>query len=83
MGVGLDNPAPYLKTKAMKFEMTLTWSKLMALVVLAGAVALDWENGSVSTFQFALPFVVFLITGKQFLDYRKEKVAVENGDETK
>jgi hypothetical protein len=57
----------------MKFAITLTWSKAMALVVLGGAVALDILNGSVSTFQFALPFVVFLITGKQFLDFRKEK----------
>lgn len=55
----------------MKFMIELTWSKAMALVVLSGAVALDWMNGSVTTFQFALPFVVFLITGKQFIDWRK------------
>ena len=55
----------------MKFIMEITWSKLMALVVLGGAVALDILNKSVTTFQFALPFVVFLITGKQIIDWRK------------
>jgi hypothetical protein len=57
----------------MKVTIELTWSKLMALVVLGGAVALDILNKSVTTFQFALPFVVFLITGKQLIDWRKDK----------
>ena len=56
----------------MKFEITLTWSKIMALVVLGGAVALDILNNSTSTFMFAIPFVVLLITGKQVLDKGKE-----------
>ena len=55
----------------MKFMIELTWSKLVAVLVLGGAVYLDILNKTASTFQFALPFVVFLITGKQFLDNRK------------
>jgi len=55
----------------MKFIIELTWSKLVAVLVLGCAVALDILNKSINTFQFALPFVVFLITGKQFLDLKK------------
>ena len=53
----------------MKISIDLTWSKLVALFVLIGALGLDYfvvkSNG---TFMYALPFVVFLITGKQYLD---------------
>lgn len=61
----------------MKIAIELTWSKLMALVVLGAAVGLDVMNKSVSTFSFALPFVVFLITGKQFIDWRKNGIKQE------
>lgn len=57
----------------MKFLITLTWSKAMALVVTGCAVYIDVKSGTSGTvFMFALPFVVFLITGKQFFDHRKE-----------
>lgn len=59
----------------MKITMEITWSKMMALVVLGCAVALDIMNKSVITFQYALPFVVFLITGKQLIDWRKKNGA--------
>ena len=53
----------------MKFAITLTWSKLVALFVLIGATYLDLKTGTGATaFMFALPFVVVLITGKQFID---------------
>jgi hypothetical protein len=55
----------------MKFAITLTWSKFMALLMLCGATYLDLKNGGAGTFMFALPFVVFLITGKQFFDKNK------------
>lgn len=45
----------------------------MAVFVLGAAVYLDIRGGSVQTFMFALPFVVFLITGKQVIDWRKKK----------
>ena len=61
----------------MKFMIELTWSKLVAVLVLGCAVALDILNKSANTFQYALPFVVFLITGKQFLDLRKSNKPAE------
>ena len=56
----------------MKFKIVLTWSKIMASAVLACAFLIDKELGQNSTFMFALPFIVFLITGKQFMDKGKE-----------
>jgi len=53
----------------MKFSIVLTWSKVVALFVLGGAIFLDINNGTGATaFMFALPFIVVLITGKQYLD---------------
>ena len=52
----------------MKFKIELTWSKIVAVFVLGCAVALDIINKTASTFQYAMPFVVFLITGKQLFD---------------
>ena len=53
----------------MKFMIELTWSKLVAVFVLGGAICLDIKTGSGATaFMFSLPFVVFLITGKQWID---------------
>jgi len=52
----------------MKFNIELTWSKLIALVALVLAFMLG-DN----VFMFALPFVVFLITGKQITDTIKAK----------
>lgn len=57
----------------MKFMIELTWSKTMSVFVLASAVYLDIRNGGNQNFMFALPFVVFLITGKQVIDWRKQK----------
>jgi len=50
---------PYI----MKFAITLTWSKAVALIVLIGAIFLG-----ATSFMFSLPFVVVLITGKQYID---------------
>lgn len=60
----------------IKFDISiyLTWSKLMALVILILSFILDWYNDKGGTVvMFAIPFVVFLITGKQFFDRGKEK----------
>lgn len=56
----------------MKFAIELTWSKLVAVLVLGSSVFLDRLIGGNATFMFALPFVVFLITGKQLIDWRKQ-----------
>jgi len=61
------------KHNKMKFNIELTWSKLTAWIVLALAFVIDLKNGMPGTvFMFSLPFAVFLITGKQFFDHRKE-----------
>jgi len=57
----------------MKWLLNITWSKLMALVFQVMAFVLDWKyatNGTI--FMFTLPFSVLLITGKQFIDSKKE-----------
>jgi len=45
----------------------------MAFLVLACSVFLDVKNGGATAFMFALPFVVFLISGKQFFDRGKNE----------
>jgi hypothetical protein len=50
----------------MKFNITLTWSKLVAVLILGCATALDIKLAtSGSLFMFSLPFVAALILGKQ------------------
>lgn len=56
----------------MRFDITLTWSKGVALVMLIMAFVLDLIYKSGTVFMFSLPFVVFLITGKQWNDRKKE-----------
>lgn len=49
----------------MKWSINLTWSKVMALLILIAAVYLDWENTGISAFMYAIPFITALILGKQ------------------
>ena len=56
----------------IKVSIFLTWSKIMAFIILILAFVLDihtHKDGAV--FMFSVPFVVFLITGKQFFDKDK------------
>lgn len=56
----------------MKFKIVLTWSKIMALILSLLAFYIDIKNNLGGTvFMFSMPFVVFLITGKQFIDKNK------------
>ena len=58
--------------KTLNINITLTYSKLFALLIFLGSFAMDFANDKHGTvFMFALPFVVFLITGKQFFDAKK------------
>ena len=58
----------------IEFLMTITWSKVVAVLVLVLAFLLDLKTESGGTvFMFAIPFVVFLITGKQLIDSRKNE----------
>lgn len=51
----------------------------MALLIFLGSFAMDFANDKQGTvFMFALPFVVFLITGKQWFDSKKLSDDKEN-----
>jgi len=59
-----------------KFDISvsvyLTWSKLIAFIILILAFILDYANNKAGTvFMFSIPFVVFLISGKQYFDRGK------------
>ena len=57
----------------MNWFINITFSKLTAIIILVMAFVLEFRcktGGAI--FQFALPFVVVLVTGKQFFDSRKE-----------
>lgn len=59
----------------MKFYLNITFSKLTALIILIMAFIMDFFNDRGGTvFMFALPFVVALITGKQYLDNQYKKI---------
>lgn len=63
----------------MKFFINITFSKITALLVLVLSFVMDFANDRGGTvFMYALPFVVFLITGKQYYDYRTELKNKEN-----
>jgi len=59
----------------MKIEfnmfINLTWSKIMALVVLGCATTLDILSVSNGAFLASLPVIVILITGKQLIDWKE------------
>jgi len=57
----------------MKINIELTWSKLVAVAVLVLAFILELktEGTGFTVFQYSLPFVVFLITGKQIIDLKR------------
>ena len=58
----------------MKWMLTITWSKLVALVFQSLAFILDLKFKSSGTvFMFTMPFSVFLITGKQWIDLKKKE----------
>jgi len=57
----------------MKWSLNLTWSKLVALIFQGMAFFLDLKLKTTgSIFMFSLPFCVFLLTGKQYFDSKKE-----------
>lgn len=56
----------------MKFEITITASKLMSLLILMSATILDIKSGGATAFMFAVPFVSALVLGKQYFDSGKK-----------
>ena len=62
-----------MKLSYFYFKVELTWSKIMALLILVDASYLDvYHKANGTLFMFALPFVVALIGGKQVTDAVKE-----------
>jgi len=54
--------------------ITLTWSKIVAFLLLGVAVFEDvYFKLDGKIFMFVVPFVVVLITGKQLIDWRENK----------
>lgn len=58
----------------VKVFINITLSKVMAFLILILAFAMDILNDRAGTvFMFAVPFVVFLISGKQYFDSRRNE----------
>ena len=58
----------------MKSEITLTWSKIMALLILVFAFVLELKYKTDGTIlMYAIPFSVALLTGKQLIDGKFKK----------
>jgi hypothetical protein len=49
----------------------VTWSKVMAFLILGCAMILDLKNGGCTAFMFAVPAATTLIVGKQYFDRNK------------
>jgi preprotein translocase subunit SecF len=60
----------------IQISIYLTWSKIMAFMILTLAFIMDMYSDKKGTvFMFSIPFVVGLVIGKQFYDRGKEKDA--------
>lgn len=60
-----------------KIDITITWSKFTAMIILCCSMFLDVRNGGATAFMFAIPFVSALIIGKQYFD-RNENSRKDN-----
>lgn len=69
-----------LGTFKINVNINLSWSKIIAAVLLGLAFTVDMtadvKNGSVT--MFAMPFVTLLITGKQVADIWKKPIITED-----
>lgn len=65
----------------VRLLVTLTWSKVMAFVLVACSLTLDIINGGATAFMFTVPFVSALILGKQYFD--KNKIETDVSDDKK
>ncbi len=56
----------------MNFYINITFSKLMALMILILAFLMDFKSDKGGTvLMYAIPFIVVLVTGKQAIDMQK------------
>lgn len=56
----------------MKVEITLTWSKIMALLVLLYAYHMDLRTEGHTALIYVVPFVLIMLGLKQTLDRNKK-----------
>ena len=65
----------------VNFAMTITFSKAIAFIIIVLSFLMDFLNDKGGTvFMYAIPFAVFLITGKQAIDWGKKKVEVSDSN---
>ena len=57
----------------MVSKIELTWSKLMALLVLIYAFVMDIRADDHSALTYVVPFIVIMIGAKQAMDVRKKE----------
>lgn len=57
-------------SKNFSINITLTWSKIMALVILICALIIDLHTGQTLAFPVAIPCVAGLLVNKQWTDRR-------------
>ena len=56
----------------MNFYLNITFSKFIALIIILLAFALDFRHtAGGQIFMFTVPFVNFIITGKQVIDLKE------------
>lgn len=61
--------------KYFNWQLTVTFSKIMAFIIIILSFLMDYMNDKGGTvFMYSIPFAVFLITGKQVIDYKKEDI---------
>ena len=58
----------------MKYTIEITWSKIMALIVIICAIYLDKINGLFGNITvFTIPFTIIFFTGEQLINPQKDK----------
>ena len=64
----------FIEKGFINFAMTITFSKIMAFLIVVMSFLMDFLNDKGGTvFMYSIPFAVFLITGKQAIDWGKLK----------
>lgn len=64
----------------MKIKIILTYSKIMAFIVLVASIFLDYLNENAISFMYSLPFITFLITGKMLSDYKQNQLKTKQNE---
>ncbi len=66
----------------MKWSLYITCSKFTAYTMLILSFALSWHLSDPTIFIFTVPFVNFIITGKQYIEAKAgEKICQKNPEQ--